>query len=211
MSKSGESAPREDSADAARIGEVVEASTTEFTAQCYELYGLPALGSLVSVRDAAGELFGIVCHATTASIEPGRRPIARGRDEASEEDIYRSSPQLSKLLRSESRALVVGHGDGQEIRQHLPPHPARIHSFVYLCSPERVREFSRCFDFLGLLVKTPLPVSTEELVAAALRQMSQAHESRNDFLLAAGRELARLLSGEYGRLKAVLDRVAPVR
>lgn len=188
---------------------MIEASTTEFTAQCYRLYELPPLGSLVSVRDAAGELFGIVHHATTASIEPGRRPIARGQDEASEEDIYRSSPQLAKLLRSEFRALVVGHGDGQGIRHYLPPHPPRIHSFVYLCSSERVKEFSRCLDFLGLLVKTALPVPTEELVAATLRQMSQAHQSRDDFLLAAGRELARLLGGEFGRLKAILDRVAP--
>jgi hypothetical protein len=192
-----------------RVGEVIEASTTEFVAECYQLYGLPPLGSLVTVGDADEKTFGIVCHATTASVEPGRRPIARGRDEASEEDIYRSSPQLEKLLRSEFSALVVGHGDGDFIHQYLPPNPVRIHSFVYLCSPEQVKAFSRSFDFLNLLLGTSLPVSMEELIAATLRQMSQAQEDKPAFLKTAGRELAVLLGGEFSRLRAILGRIAP--
>jgi hypothetical protein len=192
-----------------RVGEVIEASTTHFVAECYELYELPALGGLVSVGDTSLETFGIVYHATTASVEPGRRPIARGKDEASEEEIYKSSPQLEKLLRSEFSALVVGHGNGEAIHQYLPPRPARIHSFVYLCPSERVKGFSQSFDFLNLLLNTSLPVSVEELVAATLRQMSQAHEDRQAFLKAAGRELAVLLSNEFSRLRAILGRVVP--
>ena len=83
-----------------KIAEIVEASTTEFIAQCYELYCLPPLGSLVKTRDQAVELYGIVYNAGTTSVEPGRRPIARGKDETSEEEIYRSSPQLLKLLKT---------------------------------------------------------------------------------------------------------------
>ncbi|HEY41658.1 MAG TPA: hypothetical protein G4O18_07340 [Dehalococcoidia bacterium] len=192
-----------------RVGEVIEASTTEFVAECYELYGLPPLGSLVSVGDAADKTFGIVYHATTASVEPGRRPIARGKDEVSEEGIYKSSPQLEKLLRSEFSALVVGHGNSEAIHQFLPPKPARIHGFVYLCPSEQVKTFSRSFDFLNLLITTSLPVSVEELVAATLRQMGQAHEDKQAFLKAAGRELATLLSSDYSRLRAILGRIAP--
>ena len=92
-----------------RIGEVIEASTTDFVAQCYELYQLPPLGSLVKTKYLPVELYGVVYHAATTSIEPGRRPIARGKDEVSEEAIYQASPQLSKLLRSEFTALIVGH------------------------------------------------------------------------------------------------------
>jgi hypothetical protein len=190
-----------------RVGEVIEASTIEFIAECYELYELPPLGGLVSVGEASAETFGIVYHSTTASVEPGRRPIARGKDEASEEEIYKSSPQLEKLLRSEFSALVAGHSSGETIYQYLPPKPPRIHSFVYLCPSERVREFSRSFDFLNLLLNTSLPVSVEELVAATLRQMSQAHEDRQVFLKAAGRELAVLLSSDYSRLRAILGRL----
>ncbi|MFC2016178.1 hypothetical protein ACFLUF_00500 [Chloroflexota bacterium] len=190
-----------------RVGEVIEASTTEFVAQCYELYQSPPLGSLVKTTDLPVELYGIVYNATTASLEPGRRPIARGKDETSEEEIYRSSPQLLKLLRSEFSALVVGHKQGDRLFHYLPPKPARIHSFVYLCSPDEVREFGQSFDFLNILTNVNLPVSVEELVAASLRQMSGVHEDPHAFLVAAGKELAVLLGGEFNRLKAILGRI----
>ncbi len=190
-----------------RVGEVIEASTTDFVAQCYELYQMPPLGSMVKTRDQSVELYGIVYNAATTSLEPGRRPIARGKDETSEEEIYRSSPQLLKLLKSEFGALVVGHRQGDKLYHHLPPQPARIHSFVYLCPPEEVKEFGQSFDFLNLLINTRLPVPTEELVAASLRQMSQAHEDPRAFLVAAGKELAILLGGNLNQLKAILGRI----
>ena len=190
-----------------RVGEVIEASTTDFIAQCYELYQSPPLGSLVKTIDLPVELYSIVYNATTTSLEPGRRPIARGKDEASEEEIYRSSPQLLKLLRSEFSALVVGHKQGDKLYHYLPPKPARLHSFVYLCPAEEVKEFSQSFDFLNILINTHLPVPVDELVAACLRQMSQVYEDRHAFLVAASKELAILLSGEFNQLKAILGRI----
>ena len=190
-----------------RVGEVIEASTNDFVAQCYELYQSPPLGSLVKTRDSGVELYGIVYNATTTSFEPGRRPIARGKDETSEEAIYQASPQLLKLLKSEFGALVVGHRQGDKLYHYLPPKPARIHGFVYLCSPEEVKEFSRSFDFLNILINTHLPVSSAELIAACLRQMSQVYEDPRAFLVAAGKELAILLSGDFNQLKAILGRI----
>ena len=190
-----------------RVGEVIEASTTDFVAQCYELYQSPPLGSLVKTRDLPLELYGIVYNAATASLEPGRRPIARGKDEATEEEIYRSSPQLLKLLRTEFSALVVGYRQNEKLYRYLPPKPARIHSFVYLCPPEEVKEFSQSFDFLNMLINARLPVSVDELIAASLRQMCQVYEDRHTFLVAAGKELAILLSGQFNQLKAILGRI----
>jgi len=189
------------------VGEVIEASTTDFVAQCYELYQSPPLGSLVKTRDLDVELYGIVYNATTTSFEPGRRPIARGKDETTEEGIYRASPQLLKLLKSEFSALVVGHRQGDKLHHYLPPKPARIHGFVYLCSPEEMKEFSQSFDFLNILINTRLPVSSEELVAACLRQMSQVYDNHRAFLVAAGKELAILLSSDFNQLKAILGRI----
>jgi len=182
---------------------VIEAGTTGFTAQCYELYALPPLGSLVKT----GHIYGIVCLATTSSLEPGRKPIARGKDEASEEDIYRSSPQLSKLLKSEFQSLIVGYREDGRLCHYLPPEPARIHSFVYACPAEEMREFSRSLDFLNLLLNTPVPVPAEELVSACLRRMSRAQEDPDAFLVAAGKELAARLSGEFQLLKSILGRL----
>lgn len=194
-------------AEIEKIGEVIEASTTGFTAQCYELHQPPPLGSLVKTRDSNLELYGVVCHATTTGLEPGRRPIARGKDEEDEEAIYRDSPQLSKLLKSEFGVLVVGHKRDDKIYHYLPPRPARIHGFIYPCPAEEVRRFSSSFGFLNILTNTSLPVSAEELIAACLRQMSQVYEDRHSFLVAAGKELAALLGGEYNRLKAILERM----
>jgi hypothetical protein len=190
-----------------RVGEVIEASTTDFVAQCYQLYQSPPLGSLVKTTDESVELYGLVYHATTASLEPGRRPIARGKDEASEAEIYRSSPQLLKLLRTEFSSLVVGYRENEKLYRYLPPKPARIHGFVYLCPPDEVREFSQSFDFLNILINTHLPVSAEELAAASLRQMSQVYEDPHAFLVAAGKELGILLSGDFNRLKAILGKI----
>jgi hypothetical protein len=193
--------------EAQRVGEVIEASTTDFVAQCYELYQIPPLGSLVKTGDLSVELYGVVYNAATTSLEPGRRPIARGKDEKSEEEIYRSSPQLKKLLKSEFEALVVGHKEGGKLYHYLPPQPARIHSFVHQCTQAEVMEFGQSLDFLNIILNARLPVPIEELVAASLRQMSQAHEDQRAFLVAAGKELATLLSGNLNQLKAILGRI----
>lgn len=190
-----------------RIGEVVDSCTKEFIAQCYELYQSPSLGSLV--KTSGGEscecMYGLVYNVVTAGVEPGRRPIARGKDEMDEENIYRSSPQLMKLLRSEFSALVIGHKKQERVFQHLPPVPARLHGFVFLCSPEEVKEFSRSFYFLNILLNSHLDIPVEELVTAALREMSRAYGAeRHAFLVSAGKELAALLSADYGRLRVIL-------
>lgn len=190
-----------------RVGEVIEASTTGFSAQCYQLYKIPPLGSLVKTGNSSAELYAIVYNATTTSLEPGRKPIARGQDEKAEEDIYRSSPQLAKLLRSEFGVVVVGYKEGDRLYHHLPPQPARIHSFVYQCTSQEVKDFGKSFDFLNILLNATLPVPTEELVGAALRRMSQAHSDPRAFLVAAGKELAILLSGNLNSLNAILGRI----
>ena len=191
-----------------KIAEVVEATTSGFIAQCYELYGLPPLGSLVRTGDAAACVYAIVCNATTSGVEPGRRPVARGRDEPDEEAVYRGNPQLSKLLRSEFNAAVMGHLQNGRVYHRFAPTPARIHGFVYPCSPDEIRDFSRSFAFLEILMNTTLPVPAEEVASAALRQMSQSHEDPRRFLVAAGKELTVLLGDDYARLRSVLGRIA---
>jgi len=190
-----------------KIAEVIEASTTEFAAECYELYGLPPLGSLVKTADGETQLYAVVYNASTSSVEPGRRPIARGKDEDSEEAVYRSNPQLTKLLRSEFSAIVVGHAQGANLHYYLAPGPARIHGFVYLCPPDEVSVFSRSFDFLTVLLNTRLSVPGEEVAGAALRQMSLAQEDPRRFLVAAGKELAVILGDDFNRLRAILGKI----
>ncbi len=189
----------------AKIGEIIEASTSEFMAQCYELHQPPPFGSLVKTREGEIEIYGVVYDASTTSIEPGRRPIARGREEAEEEDIFRSSPQLAKLLRTDFDALVVGHREGERLHHYLPPRPAKVHSFVYLCPTEEVAQFSQSFDFLSILVNAK--GQADELIAAWLRHAAQAQPDPRAFLVRAGKELAVLLAGEVSRLDTILRRI----
>ena len=193
----------------AKIAEVVEASTTGFTAQCYELYQAPPFGSLVKTADPPIEIYGVIYDAATTSIDPGRRPVARGREETEEEGIYRTNPQLTKLFRTDFSALVVGHREQDEIHHYLPPRPARIHGFVYLCETEEVQQFSQSLNFLTLLLAAQGKAPVEELIAACLRHASQAHADRRAFLVAAGKELAAALSGELHRLNTILRRIQP--
>ena len=188
-----------------KIGEVIEASTGEFMAQCYELHQPPPFGSLVKAREGEVEIYGVVSRAETTSIEPGRRPIARGREEDEEEDVFRSSPQLARLLRTDFTAMVVGHEEGQKLHHYLPPRPAKIHSFVYLCDAEEIEKFSQSLDFLSILVG--VVVQADELIAASLRHAAAAHRDPGDFLTRAGRELAVLLGGETNRLNTILRRI----
>lgn len=189
-----------------RIGEVIETSSSQFVAQCYQLHQPPSLGSLVKTKDKLIEIYGIVYNAETHSLEPGRRPIARG-DEAGEEDIFQANPQLSKLLSTDFRALVAGYREGGKLFHYLPPRPACIHGFVYLCPPEEVREFSQSLDFLSLLTEANLMVPVDEVIAASLRCFSKAHADGRAFLVKAGKELAVLLSVELKRLNSILRRL----
>jgi hypothetical protein len=190
-----------------RVGEVVETGTAEFTAQCYELYQSPPLGSLVKAGDESIKQYAIVYNATTSSIEPGRRPIARGKDESSEEGVYRSSPQLLKLLRTEFNALVAGFREGDKVFHYLPPRPVKIHNFVYECGDEEIKEFSGSFDFLNIIINSGLPVPVEEIIAASLRRMSRVYDDPQRFLVSAGKELATLMGTDFNRLKSVLSKI----
>ena len=189
-----------------KIGEVIEASTGQFVAECYELHSPPPLGSLVKTSDGDVEIYSVVCNAATESIEPNRRPIARGKEEATEEGIYRQHPQLSKLLRTTFDTLVIGHGQRDELHHYLPPRPPRVHSFVYLCEQDVVCRFTQSLDFLPTLLGARAE-AVDEVVSACLRQASCAHEDQRAFLVKAGKELATLLGGELNRLNAILRRI----
>ena len=188
-----------------KIGEIIEAATGGFTAQCYKLHNPPPFGALVRVSEGDIDIYAAVANAATTSIEPGRRPVARGEEEESEGDVFSANPQLEKLLRTDFRAAVVGHKEGGNIRQYLPPRPAWIHSFVYICEPEETAEFNGSLDYLSMLVNSG--ERSDELIAASLRGAAAAHGEPRQFLVSAGKELAVLLSDDTHRLNSRLRRL----
>lgn len=194
------------------VGEVVEASTTEFLAQALQLDSAPPFGAFVEVAaDEALTIYGVVGHVQTAGIDPGSRAIMRGHGDVRDERIYAENPDLPLVLRTTFRALVVGFAEhAGKAYQFLPPRPPRLHYSVFTCHAGTVREFTKELDYLqALLNAADLPV--DELLAANLRSTAAEHSDGGEFLQLAGRELAQLLRADYGRLTAILRRcLAPV-
>lgn len=196
-----------------KMAEVVESSSAAFRCQCYDLDGAPSLGAFVRVGDPP--VYAVVQNVSTGALDPGRRVMARGADEESEEALYRANPQLSRLLSTHVDALIVGHGQGDDLRHGLPPTPPRLHGFVYACQAEEVASFMQSpgpgaggsqawrFDFLHLLVQSRAPAA-DEVIAACVRGAAACQREPQPFLVAAGKALAMELGGEIGRLNAIL-------
>jgi hypothetical protein len=195
------------------IGEIVEASTTEFLAQAVELDSAPPFGAFVEVTgEDPFTVYGIVAHVQTAGIDPGSRAIMRGHGDVRDERIYQENPDLPLVLRTTFRALVVGFAEGEQLHQFLPPRPPRLHYSVFTSAPATVTSFvTNGLDYLvALLNASEVPV--DELLAANLRYTSACHRDGGaEFLSLAGRELAQLLRADYARLTAILRRcLSPV-
>ena len=206
-----------------RVGEVVESASHCYTAQCYRLYEAPPLGAFIRTGPAPGggagpggddrpaRTYAVVYGVSTGSLDPGRPVVARGEYEDSEEDVYRSNPQISRLLSTRFEAAIVGHSNGAAFVPYLPPLPPRIHSFVYPCVPGEVVQVTGSSDFLRLLVESS-PAGrgvTDEVIAACLRQAGAQREDPRSFLVPAGKALAVYLSGDLTRLNSILRRLSP--
>ena len=198
------------------LGEVVETSLTGYLAQCYKLDEPPPFGGMVKVRDRGGrcEIFGAVHHIATGGIDPGRRAMARGKNEppASDEQVYSENPQLSRLLRTEFGVTVLGcrrldsSGQPGRISYVFPDYPPPLHYGVALCATRTLVEFTREPRYLrALLDAKDAPV--EELTAAVLRRGAEARGVHGrEWLVESGRYLARLLKEDYDRLRLILEK-----
>ncbi len=190
----------------ARAGEVIEASTGEFTAECYRNADPPPLGSLVTTSDGGVEIFGVVHHAAATGLDRSRPVAALGEDADTEADLRARHPELTELLRAEFSAVVVGHRDGGGVSHVLPPRPARLHGFVHVAAAAAVREFTHSPHYLANLVNAASS-DTDHAAAAFVRLAARAHPDPAAFRLAAGKELARLLARDVQRLNTLLRMV----
>ena len=197
--------PGEPVETSSRLGEVVEASSAEFTVHCYLLYEAAPLGALVRTMGDQ-TVYGVVRNVATLPLDPARRPVARGQDEPDQEAVYRSNPQLPKLLRTDFQAAIVGYLDDGGLHHYLPSRPPKILAFVQACDAKEVRTFTERLDFLPLLLTGAAPL-TDEVVAAFFRQVATVHNDPDAFLIAAGRQVARLISRDLQRVNTLLSRL----
>ena len=185
-----------------RIGEVIEASTTTFVTQCYNLYDSPSIGSIVRASNRR-PVYGIVSNINTQAIDPSRKPVPRGIDVNTEEDVYNANPQLQHLLRTEFQSTIVAYQAGSNIRFELPPTPPQIYSFVQTYRPDE-------FDFLGVatylikaLVNANIP-ATDEVIAACLKSLAAVRDNPTEFLINSGKDLVYFLQGDFRRVEHII-------
>jgi len=197
-----------------RIGEVIESSTTRFTAGAYELLEAPPFGALVRAvtRQEGLTVYGLVYEIRTGSKEPGGRAVVRGRTYSGrnlyDEEIYFEHPDLAEVLQTEFSAITVGFCEGGRVFQYLPPHPPPVHYSVYPCDGAELARFCEGADFFrAVLFAAQIP--SDELLAAAIRAAARARPDGREYLVRAGRELAGLLKDDYDRLNALLRRIRP--
>ncbi|HLA64695.1 MAG TPA: hypothetical protein VK610_09730 [Rhodothermales bacterium] len=196
--------------------EVVESSTRHVVAEVRRGSAPPPFGCWVEIeREDGARLYGLVAHAETGAVEPGRRAVALGRDR---EEIRREMPHVFELVRTTFRAVLLAHWDGKSrdrdghpvVRQTLPPLPADLHDPVVACGDEVVARLSAPYDFLRTLARNPDPaVPADDLLAAVIRGLYRSHGQGAEgerAMLAAGRALSRLLNDDHERLHSILRR-----
>ena len=192
---------------AGRTGEVIESSTTTLVAEACQLHAAPDFGAFVQVESDGRDIVGVVHNTRTQSIEPNRRPMAYGKTEA---QLRAEQPQIFELLRTQFEVFVLGYFDGARMVHLFPPQPARIHSFVFPCTPAHVLAVTEDPQFLrSILEAAGLP--TDELLLATLRHAIDGRAGGEPggraYLAQMGSELSRLLRDDYDRLSSLVRRM----
>jgi hypothetical protein len=189
--------------EAQHIGEVIESSTSRFTAQACELNQAPGFGTFVKTGNGP-VAYGLVFDIRTQSADTNRKPTAYGM---TEEELRREQPQIFELLRTEFDAVIVGHSGDKGPLQILPPQPPGIHSFCYPCSEREVKVLTGNGDYVRtILGGSQLP--SDDLIIASVRTAWAVRGFDMAYLVTLGKELSRLIRDDYERLSSLIRRIS---
>jgi hypothetical protein len=189
------------------VGRIIRSSTTRFSVGCQVLRPqVPVFGSLVKVRTQEDdEVYGLI-HDVRMEDDPFVRQMAATDGLRPE---YIEDQRRNRQVPIEVEVLVVGYRHASDIYHWLPPQPPFSLDVIHTCASDELVAFTDRFDYFRLVLDNrDLPA--DELLAANLRYAAEARNAGGrDFLLDAGRELARLLAMDLPRLDAILRRVRP--
>lgn len=192
-----------------QVGRVLRAGTRGFAIGCAVMQpDIPAFGSFVR---AEGQQPGSAIYGLIYDVSVEDDPFVRQFISANPPEEVVRDQRENRQVPIEVSVLAVGCGDGETIRHHLPAQPPVTLDWLYQCSDEEVRAFTARFDYFRLVLEAR-EVPADELMAASLRAAAaaQPEAERETFLVAAGRELARLLASDPLRLEGLLRRLRSV-
>jgi hypothetical protein len=133
-------------------------------------------------------------------------PLARqlaSLDDVPNEQILDS--QKNRQVPVEFNVLTLGHHDGHQARQTMPPQPPLTLEPIHLLAEADLLTFTEDYRFLHAIAMTEsLPV--DDLMIACVHEALAARpeSGRKRYLLGAGRMIARILAGDLHRLEQIL-------
>lgn len=194
-----------------RLGEVIETSTSGFTAESDELHRLPELGALVRVGGLSEQqaFYGVVSFGETGGLDTSRRAVRRGSGEVTDEAIYARHPELEYVLRTVFSVAVIGYGEDGAPRHVLPALPVPLHYSAKACSRAEVEHFCAEPRYFQTLLSYSGEITPEALIAAHLRWVDRTLDDGHHWLREATRRLARLMKRDYDRFVAIVQSADP--
>lgn len=186
------------------VGRIIRSSTTRFAVGCQVLRPqVPVFGALVKVRVLDDQVYGLI-HDVRMEDDPFVRQMAAADGLPPE---YVEDQRRNRQVPIEVGVLVVGYRRGDSVHHRLPPQPPLSLDVIHTCDDGDLVEFTGRFDYFRLVLDNR-DVPADELLAANLRYAAEARDSGGrEFLVEAGRELARLLAVDLPRLDAILRRI----
>jgi hypothetical protein len=197
------------------VGRVLQASTTRFTFGCQpsiaaQNQAIPAFGSLVKAAGPGEAVtYGLVHNVAVEDDLFVRQLVAAGMDD----EVYIADQRQRRQVPVVVEVLLVGFGSPLqgagaalvEPRYYLPSQPPTTLDKVYACDSAEIVRFSARHDWLSTILAAP-DIAADVLIPAALRAAARARppDQREAYLVAAGRELARLLAQDPIRLDGIL-------
>jgi hypothetical protein len=185
------------------VGEIIEADSTGFEAECPQLYGAPEFGSFVRADAAPGAVYGVVVGIATAATDASRRTQAL---HLTPDELAGRMPQLQLVLRTCFSAVTVGHDRGGGIRPYLPARPPEIHRFLYPCTPEEVTALTEGPDYLRILATAP-GAPADDALAQSICHAAAVRADAGDYVVRCGKYLAQLFKRDFDRFDAVMRRL----
>lgn len=194
-----------------RLGEVIETTTTGFTAESDQLHLLPDLGALVRVggRSSQPSYYGVVAFGETGGLDTSRRAVRRGGGGIQDEEVYQRHPELEHVLRTVFSVAVVGFAAGAGYQHMLPAQPVPLHYSVHPCTRDEVSAFCENPRYLPMLLSASGDLLPELLVASHLRWVDGTLADGHAWLAEATRRLARLMKRDYDRFVTLAQAIAP--
>ncbi len=189
------------------VGRVLRSSTTSFTVGCRQLISeqdqrIPEFGALVRADAAGGSLvYGLIYNVTIEDDAFVRQLVAAGVDSPEIIEDQRQKRQVPVVV----DVLVAGSGRGLEVYHRLPAQPPSTLDQIYLCNAAEIVRFTERHDWLRAVLGS-IEAPADQLLIAALRNAAQARppDQRDAYLIAVGRELAKLLALDLTRLDGIL-------